>query len=257
MLATYHYFFQTGSTGPFTNVYVSQSAATGNTDHEVTIIGWNDDFVVPASAGGGVSGTGAWLVQNSWGTGSWCDTASGTNDGTFWASYNDAAIGRSGVAAFTMRPALAGQLPVLQNEVGPIAVGYADYAAPTLPTELLLETNQQVVVQLAYSDPAAVPVVVGPDVINFTAVGETAVRSGLSFSLATSGSWLDMAGLTFKNESVDGRNGDGGILFAKGVVAVPEPGTFAAAAIGVAAVAWSYRRSRRGVAGRAAGETRP
>lgn len=341
MLAKYDYFFQTGSTGPFTNVYVSPSAATGNTDHEVTIIGWNDDFVVPATAGGGVSGTGAWLVQNSWGTGYWCTSASGTNDGTFWASYDDAAIGRSGVAAFTMRPALVGQLPVLQNEVGPIAIGYEAYAAPTLPTgmasltsgtlhgsgllasgtvaslltsatdsrlaaigvasqmagatvdvsiysqwlgggpggtllasitgtslpvgyvelqlptELLLETNQQVVVQLAYSDPAAVPVVVGPDVINFTAAGDTAVRGGLSFSLATSGSWLDMATLTFKNESISGLNGDGGILFAKGVVAVPEPGTFAAAAVGVAAIAWSYRRARRAAVGRAAGGRRP
>jgi len=53
-------------------------------DHEVVIIGWDDDY--PA---GNFSprppGNGAWLVKNSWGS-SW------GNDGCFWLSYYDAAI---------------------------------------------------------------------------------------------------------------------------------------------------------------------
>lgn len=328
MNVVYDYFFQTGTTAPYTNFYVNQSTATGNTDHEVTIIGWDDQLVVPAP-GGGVTGTGAWLVQNSWGTGFWCNTASGTSDGTFWASYNDAAIGRSGVASFTMRAALPDSLPVLQNEVGPLSTAYSQYAAPTLPTgmaplasgtidgsgfvpsgtvasvltapqdctlsaigvasqmagatvsanlysqwlngapggtllasiadvplavgyaevplsaPLVLSANQLLVVELIYSDVAAVPVVVGPDVINFTNTGSTSVRAGLSYSMATSGTWLDLATLKFKNESIAGATADGGILFAKGVVAVPEPTTPGGCAIGLTTLVWLFRRGRR------------
>jgi hypothetical protein len=327
MNVVYDYFFQTGTTAPYTNIYVNQSTATGNSNHEVTIIGWDDQFVVPA-AGGGVTGTGAWIVQNSWGTSDWCNTASGTSDGTFRVSYNDAVIGRSGVASFTMRAAVSGALPVLQNEVGPIAVDYAQYAASTLPTGMaplasgtidgaglvasgtvasvltssqdctltaigvasqmagttvdvnlysqwlgggpggtllgsivgaplavgyvelplsagvFLSANAQLVVELIYSDTAAIPVVIGPDVINLSTTGSTAVRSGLSYSLATSGTWIDLATMRFKNESIAGSTADGGILFAKGVVAVPEPAALGGLAIGAVLVACACRRSR-------------
>lgn len=330
MNVVYDYFFQTGTTAPYTNIYVNQSTATGNSNHEVTIIGWDDQFVVPA-AGGGVTGTGAWIVQNSWGTGFWCNTASGTSDGTFRVSYNDAVIGRSGVASFTMRAALPGALPVLQNEVGPIAIDYAQYAASTLPTgmapltsgtidgsglvasgtvasvltssqdctlsaigvasqmagatvdvnlysqwlgggpggtllgsvvgapltvgyvELPLSTgvflpaNAQLVVELIYSDTAAIPVVIGPDVINLSTTGSTAVRSGLSYSLATSGTWVDLATMKFKNESIAGLTADGGILFAKGVVAVPEPSAIGGFTIAAVLLAWSCRHRRASI----------
>lgn len=334
MNADYDDFFQTGTSAPFTTFYVNQWAATAYTDHEVTIIGWDDDQVVPTAAGG-VTGTGAWLVQNSWGTSDWGDTAQGPNDGTFWVSYDDAAIGRTGVASFTMRAALPGALPVLQNEVGPIGVGYQDYSAPTLPTGMapltsgtihasglvasgtvasvlaseldctlhaigvasqmagetvdvnlyshwlddgpggtllasiaavplavgyvelplsagvFLPAGGQLVVELVYSDPAAVPIVVGPDVINFTDTSSTSIRPGLSYSLATSGSWIDLATMKFKNDAISGRTGDGGILFAKGIVVVPEPATLGACAGGFAVMAWWIRRGRRSTATRA------
>ena len=330
MNVVYDYFFQTGTTAPFTNIYVNQSTATGNSNHEVTIIGWDDQFVVPAS-GGGVTGTGAWIVQNSWGASDWCNTASGTSDGTFRVSYNDAVIGRSGVASFTMRAALPGALPVLQNEVGPIAVDYAQYAASTLPTGMaplvsgtidgsgivasgtvasvltssqdctlsaigvasqvagatvdvklysqwlgggpggtllgsivgapltvgyvelplsagiVLPANTQLVVELIYSDTAAVPIVVGPDIVNLSMTGGTSVRSGLSYSLATSGTWIDLATMKFKNESIAGLTADGGILFAKGVVAVPEPSTLGGFAIAAVLLAWSCRHRGAGL----------
>jgi len=170
---------------------------------------------------------------------------------------------RSGVASFTMRSALPAALPVLQNEVGPIAVGYQDYSAPTLPTGMapltsgtihasgltasgtvasvlttdldctlhaigvasqmagetvtvnlysqwggspdgailatiadaplrvgyvelplsagvFLPAGGQVVVELVYSDPAAAPIVIGPDVINVTETSSTSIRPGRS-----------------------------------------------------------------------------
>lgn len=316
MNADYDDFFQTGTTAPFPTFYVNQWSATSFTDHEVTIIGWNDDQVVPTAAGG-VTGTGAWLVQNSWGTSDWGAAAQGPNDGTFWVSYNDAAIGRSGVASFTMRAALPAALPVLQNEVGPIAVGYQEHSAPTLPTGMapltsgtihasglmasgtvasvltseldctlhaigvgsqmagetvtvnlysqwlgggpgggllatiadaplrvgyvelplsagvFLPAGGQLVVELVYSDPAAAPVVIGPDVINFTETSSTSIRPGLSYSLATSGTWIDLATMKFKNDALAGRTADGGILFAKGIVAVPEPAAVALALAGL------------------------
>lgn len=325
MNAAYECFFQSGSAAPYTNFYVNNSTATGNTDHEVTIIGWSDQQVVPASAAGGVSGTGAWLVQNSWGTGFWCTQATGPNDGTFWVSYDDAAIGRSGVASFTMQVALPSALPVLQNEVGPLPVGYQNYSATTLPTGMaslasgsvpesglvasgtvasvlvaeqdctlsaigvasqaagatvtvnlysqwvggspggallatianaplqvgyvelplsagvFLPANGQLVVELAYSDPGAVPVVIGPDVINLATTSNAAVRSGLGYSLATSGTWIDLATMRFKDDASAGRAADGGILFAKGVVAVPEPAAVGGAALAIAGIAWWTR----------------
>ncbi|MFM7244507.1 MAG: PEP-CTERM sorting domain-containing protein [Planctomycetaceae bacterium] len=292
----------------------------------MTIIGWSDQQFVPASAAGGVSGTGARLVQNSWGTGYWCNQVTGSNDGTFWGSYDDAAIGRSGVASFTMRAAL----PVLQNEVGPLSVPFQTYSADTLPTGMasltsgsvpasglvasgtvasvlvadhdctlsaigvasqmagatvtvnlysqsaggalggtllasianaplqvgyaelplsagiFLPANGQLVVELAYSDPAAVPVVIGPDVINLAATGSESVRSGLGYSLATSGTWVDLATMRFKNDAIAGQSADGGILFAKGVVAVPEPTAMGGAFLAISGIAWRKRRRLTG-----------
>jgi hypothetical protein len=76
--------------------YFNSKNATAYTDHAVTIIGWNDTYSMTDPKTSATS-TGAWLVQNSWGTTNW-----NNSDGTFWASYNDAVIGRSGVASFTL-----------------------------------------------------------------------------------------------------------------------------------------------------------
>jgi hypothetical protein len=131
MMADYTYFsYAANGDGTFTVSYQSPLQDPNRTDHEVTIIGWNDSQTVG-------SDTGAWLVQNSWGTNGWGGT-NHPNDGTFWASYNDAAIGRTGVAAFTMGPTIGptagpagGYAPtVLQNELGPIEYAY-DYNDPS------------------------------------------------------------------------------------------------------------------------------
>jgi len=80
-------------------------------DHAVTIIGWNDNITVPGSGT-----TGAWIVQNSWG--SWGGTLA-SNDGTFYAPYNDPYIGVVGVTAYKMAPIGKYSPFVLQNELGP------------------------------------------------------------------------------------------------------------------------------------------
>ena len=110
----------TGSPTLNTIYYSNTSDATGNSDHEVTIIGW-DDTKVTYSDATTISGTGAWLVQNSWGTSFYTNTPTNYSDGTFWASYNDAVIGRSGVASFQLASMAPYGQTVLQNELGPMS----------------------------------------------------------------------------------------------------------------------------------------
>jgi hypothetical protein len=128
MNADYSYFQYLANPGtaavPYTVQYVNPTEATGYTDHEVTIIGWNDAATI-TSTSSGTSYTGAWIVQNSWGTNYWTDSnVAYTNDGTFLAPYDDPAIGRVGVAAFTMGSTGTAPQVVLQNELGPIGYAY-------------------------------------------------------------------------------------------------------------------------------------
>ena len=90
--------------------YVNNRTAVGFSDHSVTIIGWNDTYQITR---GDTTYTGAWLVQNSWGTSGWDE-----GDGTFWAPYDDAVIGRSGVSGYEATP--QNGVSVLQNELGPM-----------------------------------------------------------------------------------------------------------------------------------------
>jgi len=123
MKANYDWFsFTPTASGTYTVSYVNPGNNPNDTDHEVTIIGWSDSQAVG-------SGTGAWLVQNSWGTSGWTGSSNPyPNDGTFWASYDDAAIGRTGVAAFGMASAAGYSPTVVQNELGPLEYA-SDYNA--------------------------------------------------------------------------------------------------------------------------------
>jgi len=91
-------------------------------EHVVTIIGWDDNIVIPEPtlANPTATETGAWIVQNSWGA--WGGTTT-VNDGTFYAPYNDPFIGVQGVTAFTAVPAGKYSPYVLQNELGPTYEG--------------------------------------------------------------------------------------------------------------------------------------
>ena len=55
-----------------------------DTNHAVSIVGWDDDVPHPCP---GHSGTGAWIVKNSWGTG-W------GNDGYFYLAYGSSCVER-------------------------------------------------------------------------------------------------------------------------------------------------------------------
>lgn len=106
-----------GSTAMYTMEYVNPFAAPAFLDHEVTIIGWDDSKQINV---GGTTTTGAWLVQNSWGTNFYNNTPANYTDGTFWASYNDAVIGRVGVSSYQLAPMTGWSQTVLQNELGPM-----------------------------------------------------------------------------------------------------------------------------------------
>lgn len=76
-----------------TNNYSSfggEKAETAN--HEVLIIGWDDEYSA-SNFGGGPEGDGAWLCKNSWGTGS-------GKEGCFYVSYYDETVDVSNAAAY-------------------------------------------------------------------------------------------------------------------------------------------------------------
>lgn len=297
--------------------YFNGNSATGYSDHSVTIIGWNDTYSMtdPHTL---ATSTGAWLVQNSWGTG-------GTSgDGTFWASYNDAVIGRSGVSSFQLASMAPYSQTVLQNELGPMDYS-GDYLTSnqTIPTSLTnaptgmacdphsvgasiltpaadgtllalgvvtqvagvkvkvdifdswnngpssllanqtftldsigyqqLDLSQALsvyaqdsfVVQLTYLDANtlqavsnALPVTFGGSGLN----GYDTVPGGLSYYLDGS-NWVDFS--TVQYQSVFSGVPDtlnGGILFLKGITAVPEPGTIFLALLGVFVILAGSRR---------------
>ena len=65
-----------------THTYYFSGPSTTDTDHLVTVAGWDDNQVVP-----GAPEPGAWLIQNSWGT-------EFGDQGYFWISYQDALINK-------------------------------------------------------------------------------------------------------------------------------------------------------------------
>jgi C1A family cysteine protease len=71
-----------------TNSYCCYAATPGN--HEVTIVGWDDNYSASNFKLGGPEGDGAWIVRNSWGS-SWGD------NGYFYVSYYDRSFAMSSV----------------------------------------------------------------------------------------------------------------------------------------------------------------
>jgi len=305
----------TGSTVNTIN-YFNNTTATAYSDHAVTIIGWDDNYTMvdPKTS---ISSTGAWLVQNSWGT-----TDFHNSDGTFWASYNDAVIGRSGVTTIQLDSMANYSQTVIQNELGPmdysgnyeavyggappgigavtgmatskdsvaasiltptengslIALGLGTqisgvqveveiydswsggpanllsqqtfllngigYQQVNLTQTISLTAMDSFVVQLSYMDPLtglgiedALPITIGGSGIN----GYADVTSGLSYTFDGT-AWTDLASRTFTGGSPEMH---GGILFVKGITAIPEPSTWLLLLVvsGVLVRAYRFRRS--------------
>ena len=73
--------------GHYDGSYTLHYPGTESTNHEVLIVGWDDDLRHAA-------GTGGWIVKNSWGTG-WGGTCGyGTERGYFTIAYGSASIGK-------------------------------------------------------------------------------------------------------------------------------------------------------------------
>jgi len=310
--------------------YFNPYSAPGLTGHEVTIIGWDDNYSM-TDPNSGTTYTGAWLVQNSWGSNGPTEWQNWLNsDGTFWAPYNDAAIGRTGVAAFQLGSNAAYGQTVIQNELGPMdyasnfevigGTGASSLGIPTgmavhdknqvasiltptesgflaglgvvtqasgvtveveifddwadgpanllseesfsltgigyhqldLATQISLTAANTLVVQLTYLDTAtmmaiadAVPVAIGGGGLN----GYLDVPDGLSYYFDGS-AWRDFAGLSFTSYSNSGPNASGGVLFLKGITAVPEPSTILLVGIAGLVLLWHLRIRRQQNLGR-------
>lgn len=299
--------------------YFNGQNATAYSDHAVTIIGWNDTYTMTDPKTSAVV-TGAWLVQNSWG--STGPNGWNNSDGTFWASYNDAVIGRSGVSTFTLANNAPYSSTVIQNELGPmdysgnyyataagapagigsptgmdarleniaasvltpsadgelLALGIfsqlADvlvefdiydawnngpqtllasgnytfdnigYAQVELPQSLSLTASDSIVVELTYLDAntlqaaeRAVPVTIGGSGLN----GYTTVTSGLSYYWNGS-AWVDYSTVSYEAYYDGSPNITGGILYLKGITAVPEPSTIALITLAVISLVIVRRR---------------
>ncbi len=82
--ATFSFYFDEGYYNTNTAAYYYNGTETLN--HEITVIGWNDNYSrYNFSSSAQPSGNGAWLCKNSWGL-NWGD------DGFFWVSYYDSSI---------------------------------------------------------------------------------------------------------------------------------------------------------------------
>lgn len=84
-------------------------------DHDVTVAGW-DDTIPVYDKDGHQKGTGAWLIQNSWGT-RWAPlTSGGKRPGYFWLGYEDIFAIKQ-LTTYMVRP--RGQISptVLQNQI--------------------------------------------------------------------------------------------------------------------------------------------
>jgi len=140
MDANYNWFYSVSPTNsqifitnntPTTTDLVYLNPGDSNTDHVVTIIGWNDNYKIYSPTDTNNFQTGAWLVQNSWGTkgSTFGPNAYGTNFGTFWVSYNDPNIGRVGVSAFQTTTPNTYNPKFIQNEIGPMSYAYQFYTS--------------------------------------------------------------------------------------------------------------------------------
>jgi len=272
--------------GTFTFQYSGTATAA---NHLVAFAGWDDTKVVTNQAGD-VLGTGAWLVQNSWGTG-WGD------GGYFWLGYGDqlavkdAASYIAGTAELSPGRLLAAER--LQNGIyapedgvaigngvgtptwaatkltapaggvslaalglwvatdgagfswsvrnalssgtsgilamGTVTAAREGYLEVPLPAELAVSGSSAIYVVLDYGSGFGKPV--GIDTRSLTLV-DGGTFNGVSWTSSDGVSWTDTTTLA----------SDAGLVFAKGLVAVPEP---SAGLLAGCTVAWWLVRGRR------------
>lgn len=70
-----------------TKAMYAKDGTNGSINHAACIVGWDDDFVVTIPSGINPTKKGAWIIKNTWGT--------GTHDGGYYyASYEDYFVGQ-------------------------------------------------------------------------------------------------------------------------------------------------------------------
>ncbi len=108
--------------GPIVTAYYAQSAGgthwynsntiyhwpgyTGSVNHEVLIVGWDDNKAHPTGGG-----KGAWLVKNSWGS-------FNSMGGYFWLTYGSAKVGSDGMYYVGWRPYSATEYLYMEDKPG-------------------------------------------------------------------------------------------------------------------------------------------
>lgn len=298
------YFAESGTAAePFYNPATATFQYSGtatSANHIVAFAGWDDDKVV-TNAAGNVTGTGAWLVQNSWGTSygdggyfwlGYGDTVALKDAATYIAGSNELSPGRfladvrlqngiyapeEGVAfgygagtptwaatrlsstepmslaglglwaatdgctfSWSVRDALAtGTAGILAS--GTATAAFEGYFELLFGTDLQLSGTSDLYVVLDYGSTYATPV--GIDTRSLT-LGDVGALTGVS--------WVSADGLTWNDTT---QLESAGLVFAKGLIAVPEPSTLAllGAGVGLAALAgWRPVRRRAGPFGAAA-----
>jgi hypothetical protein len=250
---------------------------TSAQNHAVTVAGWDDNKVVTVN---GVTSTGAWLIQNSWGT----DFG---DDGYFWVAYDDT---KMGAMTLSVDVGLGGiySPTVLQNQIfaptatlGGGAGNEAEAASKMLsPTdEMLLALGLYVGAGSQFSISIYDDWNDGPEgeametLNNLSVDSEGYIEFTLNSPLMLHGGdavyivvdfgnglaqpiFLDSKSLTLEGVSSfaglswyslgDGEwtdlseDGDG-IFFLKGLTAVPEPGTTLLVLVGLVFVGWRVR----------------
>lgn len=179
MNANYNYFsYVPNGNGTYTVQYFNPGKDPFNIDHEVTIIGWDDTYQMTDPNTNHTS-TGAWIVQNSWGRDYWTTSDPYPNDGTFYVSYNDASIGRVGVASFGMEPMGQYSQHVLQNELGPMAYSY------------YYDAGQNPLGMVAIQETRAASVLTADFDSTLLAVGLSSFLGGIDITLRIYESWAD------------------------------------------------------------------
>lgn len=93
-----------------TYYYEFNGSANDGANHEVTVIGWDDDYEINGK-------TGAWIIQNSWGKPASGEEGDVTGSGVFYVSYDDPFVGTKGVTAFNMELSGTYSDRVIQNDI--------------------------------------------------------------------------------------------------------------------------------------------
>lgn len=117
-------------------------------DHDVCIVGWDDNFSKENFGTVKPKKNGAWLLRNSWGTDDW------TNDkGYFWVSYEDYGINNETIFSYVVGPKDAYE-SIYQYDGG-LSKGYWYDGSLGAANVYTARKNEKIVAVTNYMDPCS------------------------------------------------------------------------------------------------------